>query len=493
MKMSSLYVIGVALTALVVAPSPGVTSGILDTPVRDIGSRVELFVDDWLIEAMTGTRLKMHSPTRREIVFAFDAPWEGFQSSYVSVMKDDALYRMYYRAGGDLDREYTAMALSNDGVVWTRPNLGLYSFQGSTNNNIIWTGEKKAYDESHNFSPFKDTNPSAPPSMKYKAVTLDRYDVDGDGDASERVLSGFISADGVHWTKIQPEPLITLGGFDSHNVAFYDSVNSRYVCYSRMAVDGKRAIAFSESLDFLNWSTPIPLNYGDAPLVQFYTNGMTVYPRAPHIFIGLPMRFVPERQTVGVEQRTVDALSDAVLISSHDGLNFRRPFMEAFIRPGPNPMNWGSGHGNQTPAFGVHQTAPDEISVYWLEQYYYSGASPSPPKLRRGSLRLDGFVSVNADYVGGEMITKPLTFQGRNLFINYSTSAKGFVKVEIQNESGTPLSGFDLSASKDIYGDELDRIVSWNGVTDLSSLAGQTVRLRFSIRDADLFAIQFRD
>ena len=42
-----------------------------------------------------------------------------------------------------------------------------------------------------------------------------------------------------------------------------------------------------------------------------------------------------------------------------------------------------------------------------------------------------------------------------------------------------------------IYGDSLDRVVEWKGNASLSALSGKVIRMRFSLKDADLFAIQF--
>lgn len=455
----------------------------------NIGSQRVLFVDQWLVESMSGVALELHEPVRQEAVFRYDAPWEGFQSAYVSIMQDDEVYRMYYRGGGDLSREYSCMALSNDGIHWTRPSLGLFVFDGSTNNNIIWTGEKKAYWESHNFAPFKDLNPAATPSQKYKAVTLSRRDYDG---VTRKVLMGFVSPDAVHWSRIQEDPIMIEGGFDSLNVAFWDTVQNTYVCYSRTAIDGKRNVQRTTSADFINWSSPTPLDYGGAPIEQFYTNGIFQYPREPRLYIGLPMRFVPERNTIGADDRPTDGLSDGVFMSSQDGLHWNRPFMEAYIRPGLIPINWGSAHGNQTPAWGILLSSSEEISVYWLEQYDYMNSPPQPPVLRRGTVRMDGFASVHATYAGGEFITKPLTFQGDRLFINYATSAVGSVKVEIQDINGVPVPGYELTSAKEIYGDELDRVVEWNDNPNVGPQAGTPVKLRFVMMDADLYSIQFR-
>jgi hypothetical protein len=455
---------------------------------RTIGTAVQLLVDDWLIESTSNSQLVMHPPVRREEVFVFDAPWEGVQSAYVTVMQVDSGYRMYYRAGGDLTREYVAMAVSDDGIHWTRPTLGLFEYNYTTTNNIIWSGEKKAYWECHNFAPFIDENPAAPVSEKFKAVTLSRRDY---GGVTKKILMGFVSADGIHWRRIQEDPIITEGAFDSHNTAFWDVTRGEYVCYLRNGRDGFRQIMRATSSDFINWTDPEWLEYGDAPLEQFYTNGIIAYPDSPGLYLGFPMRFVRERTTVWYPPETVDALSDGVMMSSHDGLNFHRPFMEAFIRPGLLRINWGSGHGNQTPAWGILQTSPEETSVYWLEQYNIRAQPYHVPVLRRGTVRRDGFASMNAPFEGGEFLTRPIAFGGRNLIVNYSTSAVGSLRVEIQDTDGNPRPGYELASCLEIYGDELERTVRWTGGPDLEALIGVPVRLRFVMKDADLYSLRF--
>jgi hypothetical protein len=193
-------------------------------------------------------------------------------------------------------------------------------------------------------------------------------------------------------------------------------------------------------------------------------------------------------------------------MSSHDGLHWSRQFMEAFIRPGLDPLNWGSAHGNQTPAWHVRQTSPTELSIYWIEHYdpynlWLPGGLKQLPKdekhpivsqFRRGTLRLDGFVSVNAPYAGGEIVTRLLKFQGKELVMNFSTSAVGSITVEIQDEAGKPIPGFSLADCQPIWGDEIERIVGWKGGHDLNKLSGRSVRLRFVMKDADLYAIRFR-
>ena len=112
--------------------------------------------------------------------------------------------------------------------------------------------------------------------------------------------------------------------------------------------------------------------------------------------------------------------------------------------------------------------------------------------LDRMTLRIDGFASVNASYAGGEMATKPFTFSGKELEINYSTSAAGSIRVEIQEAGGRAVQGYALDECPEIIGDELERAVRWEGVSDVSKLAGTPIRLRFAMKDADLFSLRFR-
>ena len=112
--------------------------------------------------------------------------------------------------------------------------------------------------------------------------------------------------------------------------------------------------------------------------------------------------------------------------------------------------------------------------------------------MRRYTLRLDGFVSVGAPLSGGELVTKPITFDGKKLVINSSTSAAGSLQVEIQDLEGKSIEGFTLDDSDVIFGDHLERVVAWKGGSDVSNLASRAVRLRFVLEDADLYSIRFR-
>ena len=132
--------------------------------------------------------------------------------------------------------------------------------------------------------------------------------------------------------------------------------------------------------------------------------------------------------------------------------------------------------------------APRELSLYAAESYW-TGKSLN---LRRYSIRTDGFVSMQAPLAGGEFVTRPLVFTGEKLVINYSTSAAGGVWVEIQGADGRPIKGYTRADCHEVFGDEIERVVAWKGTDTVAGLASRPIRLRFILKDADLFSFRFR-
>jgi hypothetical protein len=179
-----------------------------------------------------------------------------------------------------------------------------------------------------------------------------------------------------------------------------------------------------------------------------------------------------------------NSVSDTVLITSRGGYRFDRTFLEAFIRPGLDSKNWASRNGMT--ATGYVRTGPTEMSIYVQEHYAQASA-----RITRYAIRLDGFASVNAPYKGGEMVTRPLLFQGSRLILNFSTSAAGSISVELQDEHGEPIPGFTLEESEVIVGDRIERAVAWRE-GDLKRFAGRPIKFRFVMKDADLYSIRFR-
>ncbi len=472
--------VATALTLLFIAPQMLLNAA---DPV-DIGSRRELFVDHYLIESLNGARLVLHRPQAQEIVLRFDQPWEGLYSGYETVLKDRDKFRFYYRGmpepKHDLETEVTCVAESDDGIHWTRPKLGIYEVRGTKENNVVLARNRGC----HNLAPFIDANPNCPSDERYKAL----------GGTGQPGLLAFVSPDGLHWKQIQQDPVITKGAFDSQNNAFWSESEEQYVCYFRVFREGKRWIARTTSQDFLRWTEPVDLELDDKPREHLYTNQIEPYPRAPHIYLGLPTRFLPGRRVVTDEEARrigtptqwnyANDCTDILLTSARGGADFKRTFMEAFIRPGADLRNWTS-RANYA-ARGIVQTGERELSIYVKHNSGYPSSH-----VRRYTIRPDGFVSVAGPYAGGEMVTKPLTFSGNRLAINYASSAVGGLRVEVQTSDGKRVDGFTLNDCVEIIGDRLEHIVSWKRGADVGALAGKPIRLRFGLKDADLFSIQF--
>jgi len=466
-----------------------VPSSANETGYIDIGSNRELFVDYYLIDNLDGTKLVLHHPHDEGPVLKFDQPWEGPFCGYCTVIKDREMYRFYYRGlpkvGRDgSSREVTCYAESQDGIHLTKPKLSLFMVNGSKSNNVILAD---AAPVNHNFSPFLDTRPDVPQSKHFKAL----------GGTRKSGLIAYVSADGIHWKKLREEPVFTKGIFDSQNVAFWSESEECYLCYFRTWTKtdygGFRTISRTTSKDFINWTDPVKMTFGDKTLEHLYTNQTHPYFRAPHIYVAVAARFLPGRQVLNEEQARqlkvnpnyFKDCSDAVLMTSRGGNVYDRTFMEAFIRPGIGLQNWGSR--SNYPALNVVQTGASEMSVYVQHNY----AQPTA-HLRRYSLRLDGFTSVYAPYKGGSMTTKPFIFEGGKLLLNFATSAPGYIKVEIQNIDGKPVSGYSLGDAEELIGNYIEHPASWRSGTDVSRLSNQIIRLHFVMKDANLYSLQFR-
>lgn len=444
--------------------------------MRDIGGRIEPFVDEWLIDRMQGACLRVYPPERREVVLEMNASAEGPTSAYFNLIEEEGRIRLYYRGNspGDASPLQTVdYAESADGIRFTRPELNRIEFKGSTRNNIVYMGSA-----GHNFHVFRDDNPACKPGELYKAV----------GGEWEK-LCGFVSPDGWQWRKLQAAPLDVKGTFDSLNVAFWDARLGKYRLFSRYFGNGVRAIQSCVSEDFIHWSPPVPHAYGPgAEPEQYYTNATVPCPGAEHILLSFPKRFMPERTRVKLQpnsgyQYAADGVSDAVFMSSRDGINWRR-FREAWVRPGLDKANWT--HRSNMVASGIARTSPGEWSMYISEHYGWT-----TNRLRRLAVRPWGFAGIHAGFAGGEMLTHPLTFSGAALHLNASTSAIGSIQVEIQEADWRPIEGFALADMAPWFGDELDEPLAWKQEGNLARLAGRPVRLRIVLKDADLFALRF--
>ena len=447
----------------------------------DIGTDRQLFVDDFWIDRADGARRRLHRPTARDTAIAIDRSWERGGVSYLNTFPDEGKFRGWYRCDpvdlrGSDDESITAYAESDDGIHWHKPDLGVLEFEGSKSNNLVWMGP------GINLAPFRDDNPNARDDERYKAIVR-----------VKRELFALASPDGIRWRKMREEPILTEWPFDSLNIPFWDTWRGEYVAYTR-GVAGNRPVPRRTCAGYAgrhpttsstgrcsSTSTPaLPQWSSSTPTPASSTSG------APGIYLMFPSRFVDMTASPRPTGPAGTGVDDAVFMSSRDGLQVR-PQLHGGARPAWvwTRKTGTSAASTSSAAFFTHR--PEEMSIYGMEH-----KDLPTMRIRRYALRTDGFVSVNAGYSGGEFTTHPLVFDGSELEINYSTSAVGSVRVELQDAEGRPQPGLTLDDSAEIFGDEIEGTARWNGNASLAALAWKPVRLRFALRDADLYAFRFR-
>lgn len=460
---------------------PGISPA-ADEPVA-IGTRLELLVDDFLIAHRQNAEFRLHAPVKAP------RPKSPLPVRHMmTVIKDGDLFRAWYRGSDPAYQgephsgnpgEMVHYAESRDGHEWTFPNLGLHEVNGTRDNNVILA---RLPPFCTNFMPFLDTRPNVDPAERYKALA--GYPGPGDKrglDEPGHGLFAFVSPDGLRWTqkneaiRYRPE---WRHAFDSPNVSFWSEAEQCYVCYFRTwTEDRRRSVSRATSPDFVTWSEPVAMN-PNLPGEHLYTSMTAPYFRAPHFYLATPTRFIPGRGNAPQYDQKDLNVTDVLFMSTRaSSERFDRTFTEAFIRPGLDPERWGN-RANYL-ALNLLPTGPHELSLY-----HRSGD--------RYVLRTDGFISLHTGSQEGEMLTRPLLFEGTQLVLNHSTSAAGGIRVEIQDASGQPLPGFRLKDAVTLYGDSIGEAVRWQNDPDLAALAGTPVRLRFVMTEADLFSFRFQ-
>ena len=480
-----------------------------------LGKNRMLCWDDFLIDSIENAEIRMHKPVKRERVITLDKPWEGNVCGYASILKLGDVYRMYYRAQNinvlpdgryDGNRSCFCVAESRDLKSFERLPINKYERNGVNQNNIF---SDEARD---NLAVFYDKNPACPASEKFKALSMgSRKEALGEG------LYLYVSADGIDFTLKEKLPIP--GTFDSYNVMFWDEDAELYRFFYRSENNPEgleyefdvvnksrkifRTVNMSTSKDLVNFEHYGELDYGkDNIPVQFYTNNITRYSRAKDMFIGFPMRYVDrwqdaenfdqmplaERHRFMTEKhgREGTALTDMAVITSRDGYHFKK-WDEAYVTPEIEASaNWW--YGNCLAAYGLFETpsdtegAPNELSMILPEHCYRI----KPIEYYRYTTRLDGFFSWYAKFRGGKILTKPFTFEGDALEINFSSSALGDVRVTVCDADGRALDGYQ---SIPVFGDSVDRKVNFS--KSLKLLENTPVRLQFELRDANLYSFAF--
>ena len=430
-------------------------------------------------------------------------PWEAVGVNFWSLFFDEGRFRAWGSCSptsGDLRFCYFE---SSDGLTWTRPELGLSEFGGSTRTNLLPIPVG---------SVFKD--PAAPPAERYKWVSLQgigpaeleqfrarRPDAwepravrDDAGYAT--AIRGAHSPDGLHWEML-PDPLVVEHS-DTQLVAYYDTRTRTYVLYTRhwmigetsarasssswQAV-GRRSIGLSESADFRRF--PLSRVIVDPPLTAMptdvlYSNARTSIPGAPDHHLMFPSIW-----------HTADDRMSIAMASSYNGRVWNW-LSGSPVLPPNTPGQWDGGY-----VFGH----PDLIELpdgrFALP---YTGYR-LPHKFPRGEWEFSpGYavwphgriVAVEAPEQG-ELTTVGFYPPARRLRLNVRTRESGSVRVEVAGLNGRTVQGRGFSNMEPIVGDHPAVRVRWEGRDDLGVPRDQPIILRFRLQSAELFAVDFAD
>ena len=500
----------------------------------EIGNRREVFFDNFLVdESATTAKSVLNKPVRRNVALAFNAPWEGNICGYPNVFYAEGKWLLYYRSAGSFSGPfYVCRAESEDGITWNRPSLGAIEINGSSDNNVVIDMPlARSFGAKHinDFYVFYDENSACPKEQKYKAVM---------STAGDESIISLVSPDGIHFSYLGV--MSDYGAFDSQNLAFYSKEHGKYFCYYRYEhmpapdtgfeeysflqdtanklwdeetmstrlpspEDKKstmmRDVRVMESEDFIHWTESRLIGLKDDK-VQLYTNAVSPYPRAPHVFVGFPVRYHERKawtpnydELCGREARLERiikgyargglVITDGLFMCSRNGYDFER-YDEAFLRPPvEHPYSWM--YGDCYAAAGLVQTpsdiplADDEYSVYVIENYR---AATGYDLIVRYTVRLDGFVSMHAGSEEAVLVTKPFSYDGKELYANIATSAKGHAYFTLK-------CGDEEYSSYEIFGNSVDKRIRFKDEEAVARLSGKQVTLEVRLLDADLYAIRF--
>ena len=445
-----------------------------DSP--DLAGQRHLFVDDYVVEEARDVRRVMNRPVKYagNPVIRPAYPIDHGINIYGTLMHDAemGLYRMWYQGYGGPVPNYACYATSRDGVYWEKPELGIVEMGGDRENNVVLE---------HACVPnvIRDSR-DGDPGRLYKMLFWDRPATPR-GTASVSVA---FSPDGIRWTKYEGNPVL-LGTHDTHTLFGWDESYGKYVAYIRPRVPmGKgitRVVGRSVSDDFVDWTEPevvLAPDDDDPPGLEFY--GMPVF-KYEGLYLGLPWAYHTHPEE---SYPRMAGSADVQLASSRDGIKWERVGdREPFIPLGPpGSVDQGMVYcANQPLAMG------DEL---W---FYYGGfdndhAHPLPSSnICLAKLRLDGFVSMDADAREGTVVTRAFRCGGGELVINASARG-GTVSVAVLDEQGVEVDGYRAVDCALFDGDSVRHRVTWRENVSLGGVKRSVVRLKFYLRNAKLYS-----
>ena len=472
-------------------PAPLTAPYLIDRPdVVPIDVGRQLFVDDFLIE-QTSLEREFHRPDYHPAnpILRPTTAWEKYDEYAVrthtrsnptaipfsdGVFYDpaDRLFKMWYMGGYT---QNTCIALSRDGITWEKPALDV----------VAGTNIAVAHRNRDSSTVWLDLN-ERDRSRRYKmAVYHDHY------------LLLYASADGIHW-----RPLGRGSQTGDRTTFFYNPFRKIWVFSIRADGPVGRIRRYWEGRDFERaaaWAEdqPVPWTAADAAdpgrpgynvPTELYNLDCVAY---ESVLLGLFTIFRGERNDR-------EKPNEVCVGFSRDGFHWdrpdRRPFLPVSERVGD--WNWA----NVQSAGGCCLVVGDRLYFYCSGRRGVPGSNdPGVCSTGLATLRRDGFASMThpppASGVqrlepspgAGTLVTRPLTFSGRYLFVNLD-APDGELRVEVLDREGRVVPGYAADHAVPVRGDSTRARVTWTGAADLGAVAGRAVRFRFTLRRGRLYA-----
>ncbi len=422
----------------------------------EVGKERQLFVDDALIESMLNLSRMQHPAVKyaQNPILTPQKPWEFQSIILMSVMQkpEGGGLRMWYSGWGKQLNKPTFMCIadSQDGIQWTRPNVGLVEFEGSKENNIIREGRM--------FRVLYDPD-SADSQQRYKAIIR---------------VSGFhwaFSPDGLTWTLAEK---VLDGAFDASSV-HWDPAGKKWIASCKLWRNEKRVRGYAESNDFVHWSDicyMLEADEKDGPADQLYS--MTVH-RYESLYVGF--------------LKVYDTSSDRCRVEmafSRDAKHWQRPDRTPFLANPPEKTAWDYANIDQ-PENIIYKG--DELWLYYTGRRKLHNEKPNDGSIGLATLRRDGFVSLDAGSEEGILTTRPLLLKHKTLFLNTDAKA-GQIAVEILDaaDSGKIISPFSKGNCIPISVDSVRQPVVWKAESNMEFPHDKPVRLRFYLKNAKLYS-----
>lgn len=502
-----------------------------------IGLKRQLFLDDHLIGRMDNVYRVLHQPVKHpeNPILVPEYPWEGTGASPHMVIYDEeeGIYKLWYtsfrvhdslpgfedlskvagihgknsveaagldirqKKGGPLNVYSHCYATSTDGVHFEKPPLGLAPFPGS--------------DEKTNLCPRKPAlyDPHDPdPQKRFKAVM-------GTGDSSDRMGISW-SPDGLHWTDHPDNPVLDKG-LGAGRVIWEERLNEYvgyfrpmpWLVYPERGSRGIRVLGRCTSTDFVQWTLPqddvvlVPDDQDDMG-VEFYNMPFFKYEDWYIGFLWIYYNYThtgntdPESGGRPSDAEGLDKLMDSQLAFTRDGHDWTRVCDRQLFMACGKPGAWDE--------MEIHPTSMIERDGE-LKIYYSGTIRGHGQRLSRvtetivegrevtgavglATLRLDGFVSVNAGEDVGELMTRPFDLSsGEKVFIN-ARAPRGSVAVEVLDQYAEPLQGYGREDAIAFTGDAIDQELQWKERSGLQGMDGSPIRLRFVMKDAELYSFR---